>query len=96
MFVSFGFPCRPIRSGTNLLPALATYVNTPERFLHIFSTIGDHMLTLDQIRSRLRDRNLRAVSRATGVGYSTLRRLMAGRSVSLDTAQALSEYLGHD
>jgi len=54
------------------------------------------MLTLDQIRSRLRDRNLRAVSRATGVGYSTLRRLMAGRSVSLDTAQALSEYLGHD
>lgn len=50
------------------------------------------MLTIDQIRLALVDRNLRAVSRATGVGYSTLLRLSKGGSVSMRTAQALSVY----
>lgn len=51
------------------------------------------MLTIDQIRRALSDRNLRAVSRATGVGYSTLLRLSKGGSVSMRTAEALSTYL---
>jgi hypothetical protein len=51
------------------------------------------MLTIDQIRLALVDRNLRAVSRATGVGYSTLLRLSKGGGVSMRTAETLSGYL---
>lgn len=50
------------------------------------------MLTTEQIRLALIDRNLRAVSRATGVGYSTLLRLSRGGSVSMRTAETLSAY----
>ena len=50
------------------------------------------MLTIEQIRGALVDRNLRAVSRATGVGYSTLLRLSKGGSISMRTGQALSAY----
>lgn len=38
------------------------------------------MLTLEEIRDELADRNLRAVAANCGIGYNTLRRILAGES----------------
>jgi hypothetical protein len=51
------------------------------------------MMTLEEIRSCLKDRNLRRVSELTGVGYATVLRVMRGRMPSYETARRLSEYL---
>ena len=53
------------------------------------------MLTLEQIKERLRDSNLRAVSQSSGVNYHTLVKLMSqdGRDPAYSTVKALSDYL---
>jgi hypothetical protein len=53
------------------------------------------MLTLNQIKERLRDSNLRAVSQSSGVNYHTLIKLMneEGRDPAYSTVKALSDYL---
>lgn len=51
------------------------------------------MMTLDEIRALLRDHNLSAVSRATGLSTDTLYRIMAGATPSLSTLQTLDAYL---
>lgn len=51
------------------------------------------MLTIDEIRETLRDRNLAEVARRAGVGYPTVRRLMAGKSARYEAIAALSDYL---
>lgn len=38
------------------------------------------MLSLEEIRDELSDRNLAVVARNCGVGYNTLRRMLAGES----------------
>lgn len=54
------------------------------------------MLTLEQIRHALTDRNLREVSRRTGIHYMTLGRIKNGQSMpAYPTAQKLSEYLSN-
>jgi len=53
------------------------------------------MLTLEQVRKSLYDRNLRKVAEATGLSYDTVWRVASGRApqVSYETVQILSEYL---
>jgi transcriptional regulator with XRE-family HTH domain len=52
------------------------------------------MQTIEAIRKQLQDRNLRAVSRLTGVGYATILRLMRGATPSYAALKKLSDYLG--
>ncbi len=53
------------------------------------------MMTLEQIREALEDRNLAEVARRTGVSRDTLYRIAAGvGSPSYETLKALSDYLG--
>ncbi len=52
------------------------------------------MQTIEAIRKQLQDRNLRAVSRLTGVGYATILRLMRGATPSYGALKKLSDYLG--
>lgn len=53
------------------------------------------MMTLEQVRTALADRKLRAVAKATGLAYDTVWRVATGRSkaVSYETVEALSQYL---
>lgn len=53
------------------------------------------MLTLEQIKERLKDSNLRSVSQSAGVNYHTLIKLMNedGRDPAYSTVKALSDYL---
>ncbi len=53
------------------------------------------MLTLDELISRLKDRNLSAVARACGVRYSSLWRLINGKTHMMDVRalQRISDYL---
>ncbi len=52
------------------------------------------MLTLDQIRERLRDRNIKAVSEKAGVHYNAVYRFMNGQSnPSYETVRKLCDYL---
>jgi hypothetical protein len=51
------------------------------------------MYTLEEIRERLRDRNLRVVAERTGLGYATVLRVMRGRLASYETVERLSAYL---
>jgi transcriptional regulator with XRE-family HTH domain len=55
------------------------------------------MLTVDQIRACLSDRNLAEVARRTGLSERTLRRYAAGKvkEPSLRAAKVLSEYLAN-
>jgi DNA-binding LytR/AlgR family response regulator len=55
------------------------------------------VLTLDQIKERLKDSNLRAVSQSAGVNYHTLVKLMReeGRDPAYSTVKALSDYLNN-
>lgn len=54
------------------------------------------LLTLDDIREKLQDRNLREVSKRSDVGYATLYRIRndAKYKCSLTTLEKLSDYLG--
>ena len=53
------------------------------------------MLTVEEIQTRLRDRNLREVSRRTGLSYDTVWRVARGyyTRVSYDVVHRLSTYL---
>jgi DNA-binding Xre family transcriptional regulator len=53
------------------------------------------MLTLDQVLAKLKDMNLAAVSRSSGVSESTMYKLVNGGSkdISYDTVKRLSDYL---
>ena len=51
------------------------------------------MMTLEEIRTRLRDRNLRRVAELTGLGYATILRLMRGHMASYGTLKRLAAYL---
>lgn len=53
------------------------------------------MLTLDQIKDRLKHSNLKAVAEAASVNYNTLYKLMneEGRDPAYSTVKALSDYL---
>lgn len=53
------------------------------------------MLSLEQVKARLRDRRLAVVAEATGLTYNTLWRIMNERtkSVSYDVVKRLSDYL---
>jgi len=56
------------------------------------------MLTLEEVISRLKDRNLKKVSDSTGINYSTLTKLTYHPSDRTEyrTVKALSDYLeGH-
>lgn len=53
------------------------------------------MLTLEQVQSMLGDRNLRYVSKVSGLTYNTVWRIKHGatKSVSYDSIKKLSDYL---
>lgn len=51
------------------------------------------MLTLENIRKALEDRNLRRVSERTGISYSTLMRLRRGDTLSYRNVKQLSDYI---
>jgi len=53
------------------------------------------MLTLDEVKERMKDRKLVTVAAATGMNYATVQRLMAGdkRKVSYETVKRISDYL---
>lgn len=52
------------------------------------------MLSLEQIRERLKHSNLKAVSEASGLHYNTVYKLMTTTSTpSYATVKALSDYL---
>ena len=52
------------------------------------------MLTLEQIKHKLEDSNLMAVSKAANVHSNALYRLMSkGKNPSYDTVKKLSDYL---
>jgi predicted transcriptional regulator len=50
------------------------------------------LLTIEEIRRALEDRNLWVVAGRTGVSYSTLYRVRKGAAVSYKHLTALSEY----
>ena len=51
------------------------------------------MLTVDQIKEQLKDRNLRAVSRAVGLYENTIYRFINDRDPRWSTVEKLSNYL---
>lgn len=53
------------------------------------------MMTLEQVRQALQDRNLAKVSNATNLHYETVRRVSKGdfKQVSYNTIKTLSDYL---
>ena len=53
------------------------------------------MMTIEQIRDALKDRNARIVSRSTGLSYPTVLAIKNGRSIDprYSTIKTLSEYL---
>lgn len=57
-----------------------------------FSKVGK-MLTLEQIKKKLEDRNISCVAERTGLSYYTVRRARSGADISYSAATKLSEYL---
>lgn len=52
------------------------------------------MLTIEEIKERLKDRNIKAVARISGVHFNAIYRLVSGKSKpSYKTHEKLSEYL---
>jgi DNA-binding phage protein len=51
------------------------------------------MMTPDDVRRALKDHNLSAVAKATGVSTDTLYRFMAGGTPSVRTLEKLTAYL---
>lgn len=59
------------------------------------------MMTIEEIKAALEDRNLAEVARRTGIGYMTLRRIMSpdnARSTDprASTIKKLTDYLSKD
>ena len=60
----------------------------------IFSTWGLIMLTVEQIKHKLKDSNLKRVAENSGVHSATIYRFMNEKSKPLyETVKALSDYL---
>lgn len=54
------------------------------------------MMTIEQIREALKDRNLMHIAEQTGVSYSSLHRLATGAAEpNYTTVLAIAEYLRH-
>jgi len=53
------------------------------------------MLTLEEVKEKLKDRRLPAVAQSTGLAYGTVRKVAAGedKAVSYDVVKRLSDYL---
>ncbi|ANI79026.1 hypothetical protein [Sphingobium sp. EP60837] len=51
------------------------------------------MLTIDCIRKRLEDRNLKLVAKRTGLSYYIVRRAREGADISYKAVKSLSDYL---
>lgn len=52
------------------------------------------MMTLEQIKEKLKDRNLTAVAEATGINKHTIYRFMNGQpNPAYETVRRLAEYL---
>lgn len=53
------------------------------------------MLTLEEIRNRLEDRNLKEVSRRTGIGYANLHAIKTGarKNPTYSVLKPLCDYL---
>lgn len=64
-------------------------------FTILFSTLGENMLTLEQIRIGLSDRVISKISAATGVHYNTIRAIKDNPDANptYRVLVALSEYL---
>lgn len=59
-----------------------------------YFTWGNKMMTLEQIKEKLKDRNLSAVADAAGVHRNAIYRLVNGQSnPSYETVRRLAEYL---
>ncbi len=50
------------------------------------------MMTTNQLEQKLSDRNLKEISRRTGVPYGKIIRFLKGNSPSYDTMKKLTEY----
>lgn len=51
------------------------------------------MMTLEEVIEALKDRNIRSVSRNSGIPYATIYRLSKGENVTYQTVKDLSDYL---
>ena len=53
------------------------------------------MLTIEQIKQRLQDRNIKAVAKALGISRQTISAIKSGKNAapSYQTVKALSDYL---
>ena len=51
------------------------------------------MMSMEQIREALKDRNLRAVARHSGMPYSTLMNVLKKNTGQYETVKKLSDYL---
>lgn len=51
------------------------------------------MLTIDQIKTQLKDRNIRAVARAVGLHENTIYRFLNDRDPRWSTVEKLNNYL---
>jgi len=51
------------------------------------------MLTPEEVKARLKDMNLKAVSRNAGVGYMSIYNLIKGKDSRVSVVQRLSDYL---
>ena len=56
---------------------------------------ANNMMTLEQVRQALQDRNLAKVASATNLHYETVRRVYKGdyKQISYNTIKELSDYL---
>ena len=67
-------------------------MSTPK--INIINKGGTTMLRLEQIKIYLRDRNLKAVARDTGLSYMTVRRVALGLTKpDYETIEKLSDYV---
>ena len=51
------------------------------------------MMTMEQIKEALRDRNLRSVARHSGIPYSTILSVLKKNGGQYETVKKLSDYL---
>lgn len=51
------------------------------------------MLSIDEIKERLKDANISKISRGCGVHMQTIYRLIQGKDIRVSSVQKLSDYL---
>lgn len=54
------------------------------------------MFTQEEIRHKLKDANIRKVSRSSGVNHQVILRLMKGDGIRMDSMEKLSAYLEYN